>query len=81
MPEALYKRPGYCLTLLNQLSANVTHVEFHPAGSEGAGGFFVIYVSVNKDSLPLKGTLQKKVSGFPSPAGMSLTKLSLVGNN
>ncbi len=26
-------------------------------------------------------TLLKKVSGFPSPAGMSLTKLSLDGNN
>ncbi len=54
LPEALYKRLGCCLGLLNQLSANMTHVEFHPAGSEGAG---VIYVFVNKDSLPLKGTL------------------------
>ncbi len=41
LPEALYKRPCYCLALLNQLSANMTHVEFHPAGGEGAG---VIYM-------------------------------------
>jgi hypothetical protein len=57
LPGALYKRPGCCLALLKQVSANMTHVEFHPAGGEGAGSFCVIYVFVNKDSLPLKGTL------------------------
>jgi hypothetical protein len=39
LPEALYKRAGCCLALLNQVSANMTHVEFHPAGGRGQGAF------------------------------------------
>ncbi len=42
-PEALYKRPGCCLALLNQVSANMTHVEFHPAGGEGAGVIYICF--------------------------------------
>jgi hypothetical protein len=32
-------------------------------------------------NLPIENTTVKKVKDFPVPAGMSLTKLSLAGNN